>query len=324
MPLLLTGASGFLGRNIIGRLGQCYSVTTLGRSATCDIVADLAAGVPTLTGQFDVVVHAAGKAHELPGKENDDDFRRVNVGGTANLCRALEDTGLPKAFVFISSVAVYGEEAGENVAEDHPLDGTSAYARSKIEAEAIITDWCARHGVPLAILRPALIVGPHATGNMEAMIRGIRRGIYANVGGGKALRSIVSAADMAEVILKAIGRNDIYNICEQRQRTVAEIARRIADLTGRRHLPSLPQWLARAAALPGDLLNTLPNRNANSLPSHQTNTPPTRHANSHLRRWPLDSYRLRKLTESLTFDSTKARRDLQWHPLDALATLSLQ
>lgn len=324
MPLLLTGASGFLGRNIIGRLGQCYSVTTLGRSATCDIVADLAAGVPTLTGQFDVVVHAAGKAHELPGKENDDDFLRVNVGGTANLCRALEETGLPKAFVFISSVAVYGEEAGANVAEDHPLDGTSAYARSKIEAEAIVTDWCARHGVPLAILRPALIVGPHATGNMEAMIRGIRRGFYANVAGGKALRSIVSAADMAEVILKAIGRNDIYNICEQRQRTVAEIARRIADLIGRRHLPSLPLWLARAAALPGDLLNTLPNRKPNSLPSHQTNTPPTRHANSHLRRWPLDSYRLRKLTESLTFDSAKARRDLQWHPLDALATLSLQ
>lgn len=316
MPLLLTGASGFLGRNIIGRLGQCYSVTTLGRSATCDIVADLAAGVPTLTGQFDVVVHAAGKAHELPGKENDDDFRRVNVGGTANLCRALEETGLPKAFVFISSVAVYGEEAGANVAEDHPLDGTSAYARSKIEAEAIVTDWCARHGLPLAILRPALIVGPHATGNMEAMIRGIRRGFYVNVAGGKALRSIVAAADMAEVILKAIGRNDIYNICEQRQRTVAEIARRIADLTGRRHLPSLPLWLARAAALPGDLLNTLPNRKPNAHP--------TRHPNSHLRRWPLDSYRLRKLTESLTFDSTKARRDLQWHPLDALATLSLQ
>lgn len=324
MPLLLTGASGFLGRNIIGRLGQCYSVTTLGRSATSDIVADLAAGVPTLTGQFDVVVHAAGKAHELPGKENDDDFRRVNIGGTANLCRALEETGLPKAFVFISSVAVYGEEAGANVAEDHPLDGTSAYARSKIEAEAIVTDWCARYGVPLAILRPALIVGPHATGNMEAMIRGIRRGIYANVGGGKALRSIVAAADMAEVILKAIGRNDIYNICEQRHRTVAEIARRIADLTGRRHLPSLPLWLARAAALPGDLLNTLPNRHPNALHSHQTNTHPTRHANSHLRRWPLDSYRLRKLTESLTFDSAKARRDLQWHPLDALATLSLQ
>lgn len=324
MPLLLTGASGFLGRNIIGRLGQCYSVTTLGRSATCDIVADLAAGVPTLTGQFDVVVHAAGKAHELPGKENDDDFHRVNVGGTANLCRALEERGLPKAFVFISSVAVYGEEAGANVAEDHPLDGTSAYARSKIEAEAIVTDWCARHGVPLAILRPALIVGPHATGNMEAMIRGIRRGIYVNVGGGKALRSIVSAADMAEVILKAIGRNDIYNICEQRQRTVAEIARRIADLTGRRHLPSLPLWLARAAALPGDLLNTLPNRNANSHPSPQPNAHPTRHPNAHLRRWPLDSYRLRKLTDSLTFDSAKARRDLQWHPLDALATLSLR
>lgn len=324
MPLLLTGASGFLGRNIIGRLGQCYSVTTLGRSATCDIVADLAAGVPTLTGQFDVVVHAAGKAHELPGKENDDDFRRVNVGGTANLCRALEETGLPKAFVFISSVAVYGEEAGANVTEDHPLDGTSAYARSKIEAEAIITDWCARHGVPLAILRPALIVGPHATGNMEAMIRGIRCGFYVNVAGGKALRSIVAAADMAEVILKAIGRNDIYNICEQRQRTVAEIARRIADLTGRRHLPSLPLWLARAAALPGDLLNTLPNRHANTRHSPQTNAHPTRHANAHLRRWPLDSYRLRKLTESLTFDSTKARRDLQWHPLDALATLSIQ
>lgn len=296
MSLLLTGATGFLGSNIIGRLAESYSVTTLGRSAGNDIVADLADCPPPLPGRFDVVVHAAGKAHEIQGGESDKAFDRVNVNGTINLCRALEGAGRPKAFVFVSSVAVYGDNAGEDVAEDHALEGRSAYALSKIMAEAFISDWCARNGVALAILRPSLIVGPHATGNMKAMIRGIRRGVYANVGGGKARRSIVGVSDVAEVILKAVGRNGVYNVCERRHRTVGEIARHIADLTGRRQLLSIPLWMARALALPGDVLR---------------------------RRWPIDSYRLRKLTEPLTFDSSKACRDLEWEPKDALDDLKI-
>lgn len=297
MTLLLTGASGFLGRNIIGRLSESYRVTTLGRSAGNDIAADLAAAPPQLPENFDVVVHAAGKAHEIPGKEGDAEFRQVNVVGTENLCRALEKTGRPKAFVFISTVSVYGEDAGEDVTEEHTLDGTSAYARSKIDAEAFVSGWCARNNIPLAILRPSLIVGYHPTGNMAAMIKGIRHGLYANIAGSKARRSLVCAADIAEVILKAIGKNGIYNVCERRHHTVGEIARHIADKTGRRHLLSIPMWLARVAALPGDILG---------------------------QRWPLDSYRLRKLTESLTFDSSKACRELDWEPKDALESLTLE
>lgn len=297
MTLLLTGASGFLGRNIIGRLSESYRVTTLARSAGNDIAVDLAAAPPLLPERYDVVVHAAGKAHEIPGKEESIEFHRVNVEGTKNLCLALEKTGLPKSFVFISTVSVYGEDEGENITEEHSLDGTSAYARSKIEAEAFLTDWCARNGVSLAILRPSLIVGPYATGNMAAMIKGIRRGIYADIAGGKALRSLVGAADMAEVILKATGKNGIYNVCERCHHSVAEIARHIADKTERRHLLSIPLWLARAAAVPGDILG---------------------------QRWPLDSYRLSKLTESLTFDSAKACRELDWEPKDALTDLTLE
>ena len=81
------------------------------------------------------------------------------------------------------------------------------------------------------------------------------------------------------------------------QHSVAEIARHIADKTERRHLLSIPMWLARVAAVPGDILG---------------------------QRWPLDSYRLSKLTESLTFDSAKACRELDWEPKDALTDLTLE
>ena len=56
MTLLLTGASGFLGRNIIGRLSESYRVTTLARSAGNDIAVDLAAAPPLLPERYDVVV----------------------------------------------------------------------------------------------------------------------------------------------------------------------------------------------------------------------------------------------------------------------------
>ena len=64
--LLFTGASGFLGNNILPILKELYEVVTLGHLPIDDITVNLAKDIPELTAHFDIVLHAAGKAHVVP------------------------------------------------------------------------------------------------------------------------------------------------------------------------------------------------------------------------------------------------------------------
>src|SRR5690606_10001990 len=112
----------------------------------------------------------AGKAHGIPNSATEEKvFFDVNYQGTVNLCKALEQSILPKAFIFVSTVAVYGVDFDENISEEHPLKGETPYALSKIKAELYLTEWCTKNDVILSIIRPSLIAGPNAPGNLGAM-----------------------------------------------------------------------------------------------------------------------------------------------------------
>ena len=184
--LLFTGGTGFLGKNVMPLLQKQYEVITCGITPDDMIKANLAKDAPELDKQYDVVLHACGKAHVVPKTDAEKQaFFDVNYQGTVNLCKALEKVGVPKAMVFISTVAVYGCEFGEMITEEHPLDGDSPYAKSKIMAEEYLTMWCSEHGVTLGILRPSLLAGMNAPGNLGAMVNGVRKGFYMNIAGGK-------------------------------------------------------------------------------------------------------------------------------------------
>ena len=115
--ILLSGASGFLGKYIHRYLlEEGFKVTTLGRGNINDYQADLSKEPPAFREEFDAVIHAAGLAHFSPRtKEERGRFDLVNVQGTVNLCRALEMGSFSGSFVFISSVAVYGANSGEQI-----------------------------------------------------------------------------------------------------------------------------------------------------------------------------------------------------------------
>lgn len=294
--LLLTGASGFLGSNILPLLKRDFdSVTTLGRSHTNDVRADLAVSEPELTRPCDIVLHAAGKTPS--GRRNDArEFFDINVSGTRNLCRALEKGGVPRAFVFISTVAVYGVRKGSEIDETHSLDGSSPYALSKIEAERFLTQWCATHDVILTILRPALIMGDNPGGTLSAMIEGIRTRRYLNVSGGRARKSMVLASDIARLVPVVANRGGIYNLCDSRHPSYAELSALIAGTLGRNKPRSFPAALLKPAALMGDLTEKLTGL-----------------------RLPVNSQLLHKLTDTLTFSNKKLIDDLGFQPSDVLS-----
>lgn len=227
--LLFTGASGFLGYNIRPILEKSYDVHTIGLTDDDDIKINMAKEVPPINTQYDVVLHAAGKAHTVPKTEEEKQvFFDVNYQGTVNLCKALEKAGVPKSLVFISTVAVYGCEFGDLITEEHPLAGDSPYAKSKIMAEEYLTEWCSKNGVVLGILRPSLLAGKNAPGNLGAMVNGIKKGFYMNIAGGKVKKSILMAEDIAHLLPLLEEKGGMYNVCDSYQPTFGEISASVA------------------------------------------------------------------------------------------------
>lgn len=290
--LLFTGASGFLGYNIRPILEKNYDVHTIGLTDDDDIKVNLAKDVPLINTHYDVVLHAAGKAHTVPKTEEEKKvFYDVNYIGTIHLCDALEKAGVPRSLIFISTVAVYGCEYGELITEDHPLNGDSPYADSKIKAEEYLTEWCNYHGVKLGILRPSLLAGKNAPGNLGAMVNGIKKGYYMNIAGGKVVKSILMAEDIAYLVPLVAEKGGIYNVCDTRQPSFGEISMSVAKQLGKGKPLNIPYWMAWCMAKVGDLLGN---------------------------KAPINSYKLEKMTKSLTFSNEKARKELGWEPQDVL------
>ena len=255
--LLFTGGTGFLGKNIMPLLTKTYEVVTCGIAPDDTIKANLAKEAPQLDHHFDIVLHACGKAHVVPKTDAEKQaFFDVNYQGTVNLCSALEKVGVPKALVFISTVAVYGCEYGNLITEEHPLNGGSPYAKSKIMAEKYLTEWGKKHNVVLGILRPSLLAGKNAPGNLGAMVNGVRKGFYMNIAGGSVVKSILMAEDIAHILPFLIEKGGIYNVCDTRQPSFGELSISVAEQLGKRKPMSIPYWMAWCMAKVGDLLGS--------------------------------------------------------------------
>jgi len=295
--LLFTGGTGFLGKNVRPVLDKMYEVTTCGITPGDIITANLVTDVPELPKRYDVVLHACGKAHVEPKTEAEkQSFFDVNYTGTIHLCDALEKVGVPKAFIFISTVAVYGVESGININEDHSLSGTSPYALSKIQAEEYLVDWCSKNNVTLGILRPSLIAGNNPPGNLGAMISGIKTRKYLRIGNGSAQKSVLMAEDIARIIPKLAVVGGIYNVCDNHHPSFAELEELISKQLNKKPPRSIPFWAAKSIAFAGDILGD---------------------------KFPINSNKLDKITQSLTFSNEKAKRELDWEPLDVLQNFKI-
>lgn len=290
--LLFTGGTGFLGRNIKPILDKNYEVTTIGIMDADMIKANFVTDTPELPERYDIVLHAAGKAHIYPKTEAERQaFYDVNLTGTIHLCDALEKVGVPKAFVFISTMNVYGDAPGNMDTEDsRSLVGDSPYSDSKIQAEQHLTTWCKKHNVILGILRPSLLAGKGAPGNLGAMINGIRTGAYLSIAGGKAKKSVLMVDDIARLVPLVAEKGGIYNVCDDHNPSFGELEVIIAKQLGKRKPISIPYWMAKCLALIGDIFSF----------------------------FPINSQRLEKIVTSDTWSNKKAKRELGWEPMDVL------
>jgi nucleoside-diphosphate-sugar epimerase len=291
LKILLIGSNGFLGRQIQTTLNPKFDIITLSRSNS-RIECDISNFIPFLP-KVDIVIHAAGKAHSVPKTSLEkQSFFDVNFKGTQNLLQGIQESkSLPKAFIFISTVAVYGRENGINISEDAPLLAKDPYGLSKIQAEQLVLYWCKKYNVICTILRLPLLAGQNPPGNLGAMIKGIQKGYYFNIAGCKAKKSMVLAEDVARSILKVVEIGGIYNLTDGYHPSFAELSNHISIQLGKGKAMHMPLWLAKAIAKFGDLLGS---------------------------KAPLNTNKLKKFTSNLTFDDSKAREAFGWNPTPVL------
>lgn len=261
--IVVTGASGFVGNALLHRLARepgrvvhgCYRAPpVLPPPASATIVGELGGDTDwrTALAGADAVVHTAAHAHQL-GATSEADYHRVNVDGTLNLARQAVAAGV-RRFVFLSSVKVNGEAAPPEhpYRESDPPAPLDAYGRSKRDAELGLAALARETGLEVVVVRPPLVFGPGARGNLERLMRLVARGVPLPLGGVRNRRSMIALGNLCGAISVALdapsAAGGTFLLAEREDLSTAELVRRIAAAMGRRaFLLPVPEGMLRAA-----------------------------------------------------------------------------
>jgi nucleoside-diphosphate-sugar epimerase len=267
--ILLTGATGFIGSNILKNLELLgKSVRPVCRNVSSLKVKNISGWVeigningdtnwmPALNG-VEVVIHSAGRAHVTNDKNLDSlsVYREINVDATINLARQAVSSGV-KRFIFISSIKVNGEFTEPNHpfhAHDIPTP-QDAYGISKCEAEQALQDLSRKTGLEVVIIRPPLVYGQSVKGNLSLLIKLIQFGIPLPLGSINNKRSLVSVDNLSDLIIHCLyhpnARGHTFLVSDDLDLSSAEIAKKIANSLGVNvRIISIPQSLLKFLAL---------------------------------------------------------------------------
>jgi nucleoside-diphosphate-sugar epimerase len=213
MKVLLTGATGFVGRAVASRLRAAgVAVRTSSRSNDWShpgehVITDLEkpSRLDSLTDGCDAVIHLAARTHRTASRQDDaKQYRASNVEATARLLDASLRTGV-RRFVFISSIKVNGESTEGRAAftANDPPDPQDWYAATKCEAEDLVRDATRTTGMDHVVVRPPLVYGPGVLANLAALVRAIERRVPLPLASIENARSFVSVQNLADLITTA-------------------------------------------------------------------------------------------------------------------------
>ena len=245
MKILVTGANGFVGRELCNHLRFLgFDVIPVVRRP-----GDIKGAVVLKFGsdaewsflleKCDYVIHLAGRAHVMT--ENEPDalkiFRSVNVINTTDLARLSARHGI-RRFIFISSIKVNGEitQPGKYfTGEDIPFP-KDPYGISKWEAEQILHKISGETGLEVVIIRPPLIYGPNAKGNFASMVKWLRRGVPLPFCSIDNKRSLVGLDNLCDLISRCVDHpsaaGQIFTVSDDEDLSTSELLRRTAYALG--------------------------------------------------------------------------------------------
>ena len=269
MKVLITGATGFIGREIVSEfvsnnhevfaLGNTRRNIQSGLEKVEFLFADIAdyeeLSALEKLGGVGLVVHSAGLAHQF-GETKWEDFERVNIKGTENALK-LSLKLRTRHFILIGTTAIYGIVNGNAdhdqknffIDEETPVNPQTLYAKSKLESEKIARRFCEANNIPLTVFRLAPVIGEANAGNVARLISAIDRNRFLWIGNGSNLKTLIYKRDVARACLELAEKKrpgtEIFNLSGEpvcMKDFVDEIAARL----GKKTFPvSIPAGLLR-------------------------------------------------------------------------------
>jgi len=293
--ILITGGNGFVGSNLTEHfIEKGYQVDILDitepknpKVSNWIVWEDLSVD---LLNQYDAIIHLAGKAHDIKNKSLSEEYFKVNTQLTQNIFDKFIDSKAKK-FVFFSSVKAVADSVKEDVLiEDVVPSPVGPYGESKLLAEKHINNIIEQNGLNLKdksifILRPCMIHGPGNKGNLNLLFSIVKKGIPWPLGAFENLRSFTSIENLIFIIEKLIYSevpSGVYNIADDYPISTSRLIELICESSQKKpRILKFNKGLIFFISKIGDLLKL-----------------------------PLNSIRLKKLTENYIVSNSKIKNSI--------------
>ena len=244
MSIYLTGASGFVGKNLISYLGDRFYITKYSRGYKINI-------------QEDTVIHLAGKAHDLKNASLETEYYSVNTNLTKEVFNAFLASEA-KVFIFLSSVKAVADDVQLELKEDVIPNPITHYGKSKLLAEQYMFSKKIPDGKRIYILRPCMIHGPGNKGNLNLLYNYVSKGFPWPLGAFENKRSFCSIDNLCFIINELITNNKIpsgvYNVADDDSLSTNEIITLISRSQEKKTIIwKAPKFLILSFAKFGDL-----------------------------------------------------------------------
>ena len=227
MKIIITGASGFVGKNL----------TRLFNREDCEVVPLSVRKEDWRLPVGTAIIHLAGIEKDTGSTSNNEEYFQVNSYLTEKIFQQFLASDI-KDFIFISSIKAAADSSDYIVTEKDNANPISPYGKSKLLAEELISNYKLPADKRLIIIRPCLIHGPEDVGNLKLLYKIAKKGIPYPLGNFKNQRSYISVDNLSFLLLQVLNNGDfksgIYNVADDESISTTQLIELMYQTLGKK------------------------------------------------------------------------------------------